>query len=76
MIEYLENGNLPEDEKQCKKLVLEHPQYELIDGVLYSENPAAPGSWRIVVPDVVACWRVAGGAWWQICGTLFREEGV
>ena len=53
MIEYLENGNLPEDEKQCKKLVLEHPLYELIDGVLYNENPAAPGSWRIVVPDVL-----------------------
>jgi len=50
--EHLENGNLPEDEKQCKKLVLEHPQYELIDGVLYNENPGAPGSWRIVVPDV------------------------
>ena len=43
-IEYLENGNLPEDEKQCKKLVLEyqHPQYKLIDRVLYKRKFSSP----------------------------------
>ena len=49
----MEKGTLPEDEKQSKKLVLEHPQYELIDGVLHNENPVAPGVWRIVVPEVL-----------------------
>ena len=53
MIEYLEKGTLPEDEKISKNLVLEHSQYELLDGVLYNENPAAPGSWRIVVPGAL-----------------------
>ena len=50
IIDYLEKGLLPDDEKQCKKLVLESPQYDMVDGVLHNESPVAPGSWRVVVP--------------------------
>ena len=45
-----ESGKPPESEKQAKKLVLESPQYDMVDGVLHNENPVAPGSWRVVVP--------------------------
>ena len=51
MIDYLKSGQLPEDESQAIKLVMEHSQYDLVDDVLYHENPANHGSWRVVVPS-------------------------
>ena len=50
MINYLDKGTLPDDERQARKLVLESSQYDMVDGVLHSENPVIPGSWRIVEP--------------------------
>ena len=47
MIELLECGTLPPDEKLARKLVLEQDQY---DEILHHENPANPGYWRVVVP--------------------------
>ena len=47
---YLESDVLPSDEKQARKLVMERSNFEVIDGILCYENPAAPGCWRIVVP--------------------------
>ena len=47
---YLENDVLPSDEKQARRLAMERSNFELIDKVLYYENPAVPESWRIVVP--------------------------
>ena len=47
---YLEDDVLPSDDKQARKLVMEKPNFELIEGVLYNENPAVPGYLRIAVP--------------------------
>ena len=50
IIELLEGGTLPSDEKLARKLVLEQDQYDIIDGILHHENPTNPGYWRVVVP--------------------------
>lgn len=50
VIIYLRDDVLPDDQKLARKLVLEGPQYDLINGVLHHENPHQPGSWRVVVP--------------------------
>ena len=47
---YLENDILPSDEKQARKLALEGSNFEVIERVLYYDNPAVPGCWRIAVP--------------------------
>ena len=46
----LATGDLPQDKKLAKKLVLEQDQYDINDRILHHENPAYPGNWRIVVP--------------------------
>ena len=38
MIDYLESKKLPEDEKNAKRVLVDSPHFELIDGVLYREN--------------------------------------
>ena len=46
MINYLRNGELPEDDKTARSIVL----LELDDGVLYYENSGFPGRYCVVVP--------------------------
>ena len=41
---------LPEDPKLAKQVVAEHPRFDLVEDVLYFENPDVPGRWRIAVP--------------------------
>ena len=48
---YLEDDVLPTDERQARKLVLEKPNFEILDGVLCYRNPAIPDGWRIAVPQ-------------------------
>ena len=48
---YLEDGVLPEDNLQARRLVLERQRYAIVDGVLQYENPDLPGVWRIAVPQ-------------------------
>ena len=50
IFEYLEQDVLPADERQARRLAVEKPNFDVIDGVLYYENPAIPGCWRIAVP--------------------------
>ena len=47
---YLEQGQLPVDEKNAKRLVLESCNHDVIRGVLYYEPPTIPGCLCIVVP--------------------------
>ena len=49
LIEYLETGKLPAGEQTSKKIVIESPKFDLIDGVLYFEYPSSH-QWCIVVP--------------------------
>ena len=49
-IAFLEHGELPNDDKCARRLVLEQSQFDVIDGILYHENPTDPGNWKIVVP--------------------------
>lgn len=48
---FLEDGVLPEDRLQAKRMVLERQRYAIVDGVLQYENPDFPGVWRIAVPQ-------------------------
>lgn len=50
VFEYLEKSNLPDDNRQARSLTPEKTNFEIIDGVLYYENPSVPGCWRIAVP--------------------------
>ena len=49
-MKYHSRGLLPEDQKVARKIVLESQHYEMIDDVLYHENPNHSGRWCIVVP--------------------------
>ena len=50
---FLEDGIVPGDDRRAKRLALEKSSFEVIDGVLYHENPSVPGVWRIVVPKAL-----------------------
>ena len=50
IFQYLEDGKLPDNDTSARRLALEKTRYEIIDGILYFENPSAPGKWRIAVP--------------------------
>ena len=50
MILYLREGILPKEECKSRKIVLESKHFEVIEDVLYHENPAFPGRWCVVVP--------------------------
>ena len=50
LVWYLKKGELPTEEEISERIVLESARYDLIDGVLHSENPSTPGRWCIVVP--------------------------
>ena len=49
LFRYLEDGVLPDDSLQARRLVLERQRYAIVDGVLQYENPDLPGVW-IAVP--------------------------
>ena len=49
-ITFIQLGQLPDDDKSARRLILEQNQFEVTDGILYHENPTDPGNWRIVVP--------------------------
>ena len=50
MIQYLEHEELPSDQKSARRIVLESSKYDIIDGVLYFENPVVPDKQCVVVP--------------------------
>ena len=51
MMSYLQDRSLPDDDKSARRVVLESKQFELVEGLLYHENPAAfPDRWCLVVP--------------------------
>ena len=50
-IAYLRDGVLPDDELASRKVVLESKQFQVVDDVLYHENPAFPDRSCIVVPE-------------------------
>ena len=51
LFRHLEDGDLPEDFKVAQRLVLEKSNFQVVDRVLYYENPALPDYLRIVVPQ-------------------------
>ena len=53
LINYLRSGELPEEEKAARKIVMESANYDLMDGILYFQYPAAPHRLCIVVPKVL-----------------------
>ena len=48
--QYLQDGELPEDGKQAKRLVLEKERFVILDGVLYYVDPGGQHRLRIAVP--------------------------
>ena len=50
IFDFLECDILPRCGKQARRLALERSNFEVIEGVLYYENPAVPDCWRIAVP--------------------------
>ena len=49
IFQYLEDSKLPDNDTSARRLALEKTHYEIIDGILYFENPSAPGKWRIAI---------------------------
>ena len=52
LFRYIEDGILPEDRLQAKRMVLERQQFAIVDNVLYYENPDFPGVWRLLCHSV------------------------
>ena len=50
VFDYLEQGVLPEDEGQARKLVAEGAQFTVVDHILYYETPADSNVLLVVVP--------------------------
>ena len=50
IFQYLEDSRLPDNDTSARRLALEKTHYEIIDGILYFENPSVPGKWRIAIP--------------------------
>ena len=48
-IRYLENEELPVEEKEARRFVLEVGKYEIVDGVLYFE--VVSGRWNVLLPQ-------------------------
>lgn len=51
IISYMENGVLPDDEKLAWKIVLLHPNFELIDGILCLTESRPPYRVRVAVSE-------------------------
>ena len=50
LIDYLKDGTLPSDDKEAKKVVLGSKFCDIMDGILYHENPNFPGRWCMAIP--------------------------
>ena len=50
MLKYIEEGSVPSEKKLARRLVMERSRFDVVDGVLYYENPGVEGKWRIAVP--------------------------
>ena len=50
MVSYLSSAQLPEDEKEAKKVILQSSLFTLLDGVLYYLDPKRADRRRCVVP--------------------------
>ena len=48
---YIENDKLPTEETLVRRLVMEQDWFEIVDGVLYTHNPAKSEQLRLVVPQ-------------------------
>ena len=68
IINYLEDGTLPSDDRQAKKLVLQGTQFALVDNILYYVNPKNNGKKRAVVPSNYrkTFWRRITAVEWQV----------
>ena len=51
ILQYHEQGVLPEDDGFARRLVLEAEMYEVVDGVLFFVSPTAPTLMRLAVPS-------------------------
>lgn len=51
LIKYLEDGTLPCDEKQCRRVVARSTLFALVDGVLFYVDPKRKHQKHAVVPD-------------------------
>ena len=49
-LQFLENGNVPEDQRLAQYLKVEQPNFEVIDGLLCYHHPLTPECIRIAVP--------------------------
>ena len=50
MISYLKHGELPNDQKLARRIVLESSKFEIVDDILHFENPVFPGRHCIAAP--------------------------
>ena len=50
MIDYLQHGTLPSEDREARKIVMQSKYFDLIDDSLHHENPAFPGKWCLAVP--------------------------
>ena len=51
MMKYLEENELPTDQKLAKRIVAESPQFTVLEGVLHFDSSDSSGNTRIAVPE-------------------------
>ena len=74
--QYLQDGELPEDGRQAKRLVLEKERFVILDEVLYYVDPGGQHRLRIAVPKKLRGDLDQGDACRPIWWTLFRSRAV
>ena len=74
--QYLEEGKLPEDERNARRIVLESEKMEVIDGVLHHDNAADQLQWCIVVPNELRQTLMSEAHAGLFSGHLFRTESL
>ena len=53
LIDYLETGNVPEDEQHCRRVVSESFHYTVMEGMLYNVNPKITNFELLVIPKAL-----------------------
>ena len=51
ILKYLEENELPTDQKLAKQIIAESPQFDFLDGVLHFSSSDSSGNARIAVPE-------------------------
>jgi len=73
MLEYLKNGDLPDDQTRARKIATQGPLFAVIDGVLHYIDHKRSSRKRAIVPQLLEA-DIGGNTFWSLWRTLLRKS--